>query len=112
MDGWIKSAMDFVSFTNWMGVMLYWVPMSVCAYGYTVRTWINYQKDVEARESAKTYYPTDTIGTLIGRALATIVPVCNLWAASFDVAPKMFSSFFAWVGRVFNTPLVPKRKSE
>lgn len=29
----------------------------------------------------------DTIGTLIGRAIVTITPVANLWAASFDVAP-------------------------
>jgi hypothetical protein len=115
MLDWMKE----FEFTNWMGIALYWVPASLCAYGYTVRTWLNYQKDVAKREEAEAakkdigrylvYYPTDTVGTLIGRAVATVCPVANLWAASFDVAPKMFASFFQWIGRVFDAPLVPRR---
>lgn len=118
MLDWLKE----FEFTNWMGLALYWLPASICAYGYTVRTWLNYQKDVAAREKAEAaitergrplvYFPTDTIGTLIGRAVATVCPVANLWAASFDVAPKLFSSFFGWVSRVFDTPLVPRRDSD
>lgn len=105
------------SFTSWMGFALYWLPLSLCAYGYSIRTWLNFQKDVLAREKAESqegakyfYSPTDTIGTLIGRAIVSLLPVANLWAASFDVAPRMFSSFFSWLGRVFDMPLVPKRK--
>jgi hypothetical protein len=115
MIDWIKA----FEFTGWMGLVLYWLPASLCAYGYTLRTWLNYQKDTAAREKSEAakaetgralvYHPSDTIGTLIGRGVVTVCPVANLWAASFDVAPKMFASFFAWVGRVFDTPLVPRR---
>lgn len=107
MIDWI---MQF-EFTGWMGLALYWLPASLCAYGYTVRTWLNYQKDVAKRDEVEPsyYVPTDTIGTLLGRALVTICPVANLWSATFDVAPRLFSSFFKWLGRVFDTPLVPRR---
>lgn len=113
----IQSAYDFLrgfEFTSLMGVLLYWLPASLCAYGYTARTWVNYQKDVKQRdETGKAggmYWPTDTIGTLIGRGVATVMPVVNIWAASFDVAPKMFSALFEWFGRVFDQPLVPQKK--
>lgn len=106
------------SFTNWMGGLLYWLPLSFCVYGYTIRTWLNYQKDVTEREKAILkgnngfYCPTDTIGTLIGRAIVTITPVANLWAASFDLAPRIFASMFNWLGKVFDMPLVPRIKEK
>lgn len=106
LRGWI---MGF-DFTGWMGFFLYWLPLSLCAYGYTVRTWMNYQADVAARSSEVIYIPTDTIGTVVGRGLVSVLPVANIWAASFDVAPRLFSSFFGWLGRVFDQPLVPKKK--
>jgi hypothetical protein len=112
-----QSMYDFLrgfEFTSLMGVLLYWLPASLCAYGYTARTWFNYQKDVKQRDemakAEKTYWPTDTIGTLIGRGFATALPVVNIWAASFDVAPQMFSALFAWFGRVFDQPIVPPKK--
>ncbi len=105
-------------FTGMMGILLYWLPASLCFYGYTVRTWLNYQKDVKERErdtqakpTCSSYCPTDTVGTLVGRGLVTVCPVANLWAASFDIAPKLFATFFDWVGKVFNTPLVPRRRN-
>lgn len=124
----LQTWMMAFDFTSWMGFGLYWLPLSLCAYGYTVRTWLNYQKDVTTREAAEkdlraadtdlgrrsaTYYysPTDTVGTLIGRGLAATIPVVNLWAACFDVAPRLFASMFKWFGRVFDQPLVPKRKA-
>lgn len=106
MFDWIKE----FEFTSWMGILLYWMPASLCAYGYTVRTWLNYQKDLKERnEKQSNYYPTDTVGDLIGRGIVAVVPVANLWAATFDVAPKMFASLFKWIGRVFDAPLVPRR---
>lgn len=115
-------AMNF-DFTSWMGFGLYWLPASVCAYGYTIRSWVNYQRDIKERDEAeidaqspnhrvKFYHPTETVGTLIGRGVVTVLPVANLWAASFDVAPRLFSSMFKWVGKVFDQPLVPKRKAK
>lgn len=103
-----------IELTSIMGILLYWVPLSLCAFGYTIRTWVNYQKDVKERTRCEmrgdVYHPTDTIGTLIARGLATMIPIINLWAAAFDVAPKMFGRFFGWLDAVFNQPLVPRKK--
>lgn len=96
--------------TSWIwSSLFYGLPGVLCIYGYTIRTWKNYQKDTEARESDKYYMPTDTIGTLLGRGLVSIVPVANLLAATFDIGPKLFANFFKWIGRVFDQPLVPKK---
>jgi hypothetical protein len=102
-------------FTGWVGLFLYWLPLAMCAVGYTVRTWRNYQKDVKSRDEQEAagkvwYVPTDTIGTLIGRAIAAVLPAVNLCAAAFDVGPKLFGDFFEWIGKVFDIPLVPQRK--
>ena len=111
--------------TGWMGLFLYWLPLSLCVVGYTIRTFDNFHRDLEARErylnylkakennepfvNVNSYYrPTDTIGTLIGRALVSLIPVANLWAGIFDVAPRMFSRVIKLVEKVFDTPLVPE----
>lgn len=120
MIDWFVTWTREFSFTSWMGFFLYWLPLSLCTYGYTTRTWLNYQKDVVEREKSEAakkdngralvYFPTDTVGTLIGRAIVTVCPVANIWSAAFDVAPRLFTSFFKWVGKVFDMPLVPPRK--
>lgn len=102
-------------FTSLMGLVLYWVPMIVCLVVYAVRTWENYQKDVAAREEAensdkKWYNPTDTVGTLIGRFVASVCPFVNVLAAIFDTGPKMLRRIFSVFEDVFDKPLVPKRK--
>jgi len=131
--------------TGWMGALLYWLPLSICVVGYTLRTMENYQKDlierqkyldyVKEKEKIKNdpafvdqmefelnrqfrnsdkfvsyYSPTDKIGTLIGRALVSIVPIANLWAGMFDVAPRLFSHLIERIEKIFDTPLVPPVK--
>lgn len=97
-------------FNSTLGIILYWLPVLICAFGYTIRTAKNFMKDKAAREKDSYYYPTDTIGTLIGRAFVSIIPVANLWAALFDISPQFFGNFFRWIGKVFNQPLVPCKK--
>ena len=112
--------------TGWFGFLLYWIPMAVCVVGYTIRTFENYQKDIEERgkyiryldikNNAKDierittvyYSPTDTIGSLIGRALVSVTPFANAWAAIFDVSPKMFCRILSYIEELFNQPLVPR----
>lgn len=89
-----------------IAIILYWVPLVFCLYGYTVRTWCNYKKDIKERESDSYYTPTDRVGHLVGRLIASICPVVNLFAALFDLGPEVFDRFFAWLGKVFNVPLV------
>lgn len=93
---------------GWLAVSLYWSPLLLCIVGYTMRTVRNYRLDLSDRESDKFYTPRDRVGTLIGRAFVSLMPIANLWAAAFDLAPKLFSGFFSFLGRVFDQPLVPK----
>jgi len=104
MIDWIMS----FKFNSLLGVLLYWVPLSLCIYGYTLRTWFNYKKDLLNRNNER-YTPTDTIGDLVGRGVVTLIPVANIWAATFDVAPEVFKRFFKLLGEIFDKPLVPSR---
>lgn len=102
------------AWNGWIALLLYWLPLVLCVYGYTVRSALKVRKDRAAREKAATqehglYLPSITLGTLAGYAATTVVPVANLFAAIFDVAPAMFRSFFDWCARVLDFPLVPKR---
>lgn len=98
----------------WIALLLYWLPLALCGVGYVVRTWKNFRIDVMARAKAERegvfYFPTDTIGVLIGRGIISIIPVANLCAAAFDLAPEMLNGFFKWLGKIFNHPLVPRRQ--
>lgn len=93
---------------GWLAVSLYWSPLLLCIFGYTLRTVRNYRLDLTDRDSGGCYIPRDRVGTLIGRAFVSLLPIANLWAAAFDLAPKLFSGFFSFLGRVFDQPLVPK----
>lgn len=103
----IDYIMNF-EWNSWIGILLYWVPLGFCAFGYTLRTAQNYMKDKADRDAESgIYIPTDTLGTLIGRAVVTAIPVANLWAAMFDLAPQIFSRLFKILGEIFDQPLVP-----
>lgn len=93
----------------WIAIGLYWLPLAICAVGYTVRTWQNFRKDRRAREKDSYYSPTDRVGTLIGRGLVSVIPIANLCAAAFDLAPEMLGGFIRRLERIFNQPLVPPK---
>lgn len=102
-------------YNTWLGVLLYWLPLLICIYGYSVRTWGNYRRDLKDREASETaenkyYSPTDTVGDIIGRVFVCVIPIINLVAAIFDVAPNIFEKFFKFLKKVFYQPLVPMRK--
>lgn len=125
--------------TGWMGMLLYWLPLTICVVGYTLRTSENLQNDYIEREKYRAflkrlkelegnedetdrfkrscyhseqytthYSPTDKIGTLIGRALVSIIPFANLWAGTFDVSPRLFKRLIERIEKIFDTPLVPQ----
>lgn len=88
--------------------LLYWLPLGFCAAGYIARTARNFATDRRQRTTPGVYYrPTDTLGSLIGRAVVSLLPIGNLLAAIFDLGPEVFGRFFEFIGRVFNQPLVP-----
>lgn len=102
------------AWNSWIALLLYWLPLALCAYGYTVRSVLKVRKDRHWRDKTATqehgmYVPTITLGSLVGYAATTVVPVANLFAAIFDVAPKIFADLWEWCERALNIPLVPKR---
>lgn len=102
------------AWNGWIALLLYWLPLALNAYGYTVRAAVGIQKDRADREKSEAaergyYLPSITVGTLVGYAALTVLPIANLFSAVLDVAPKVFSDFFEWCGRVLDVPLVPKR---
>jgi len=106
----IDTAMNWAlgfDLTGQMGLLLYWIPMVLCAYGYTARTFKRY-RDCREKRDAGAYFKSDTLGTLIGRTIVTICPIANLFAAIFDLGPRLFGSFFRVIGEVFDQPLVRK----
>lgn len=104
--------MDFIlnfEFNSLLGLLLFWVPLSLCVFGYTLRTASDYMTDKAERdgEDSTWYTPSLTIGIIVGRALVSIIPIANIWAALFDIAPKLFSKFFSFLGSTFDIALVP-----
>lgn len=88
--------------------LLYWLPVAFCTLGYIARTARNFAHDRKQRITPNAFYrPTDTVGSLIGRAMVSILPVGNLLAAIFDLSPEVFGKFFDLLRRVFDQPLVP-----
>lgn len=113
----VQFAKDTATFNSIFGITLYWLPLFICSVGFTIRTFRNVQADKYARRVVEDlgegyYRPTDTIGDVIGRALVTFIPIANLWIALFDLGSKSLSSFFSWIGKTFDQPLVPERKTE
>jgi len=116
---------DLILNFEWEGILLYWLPLAVCAVGYTARTRRNVQKDLAARAKYEAfrkdprcpenypykceYAPTCTIGTLIGYGFASITPMVNWICAIGDIAPDYLSGFFKTIGGIINQPLVPKK---
>lgn len=108
--------MDYIrnfEWNGWLGICLYWLPLAFCVYGYSVETWIDFRKDIRMRAAAIDpgyYQPGLTVGTLISHVIMTVVPIVNLFAAIFDLAPDVFGRFISLVEKVFDQPLVPRRK--
>ncbi|MBN8263024.1 MAG: hypothetical protein J0M21_00035 [Xanthomonadales bacterium] len=104
----------------WNGLLalfLFWLPLLLCLYGYTVRSVREFANDRAARANAELptsqsngyYQPSITVGTLLARLAASVVPIVNLVAAIFDVAPEVFGQFFNWASKALDIPLVPTR---
>jgi hypothetical protein len=100
---------------GWIALLLYWVPLVLCAVGYSVRATRRYNKDRIARAKADAdpkgwYYPELKLGDLIGYAFLTACPLVNLLMVIFDVGAPMIREFFEWLGSVLGIPLVPSHK--
>lgn len=100
----LESIVGF-KFNSQLGIFLYWIPLCYCCYGFTIKTVKEYQQDLQERATDKHYYPKLKLGTIIGRVLAAMLPVINLFAAFFSILPDTFER----LGKLFDIPLVPKK---
>lgn len=111
--GWVEKV---PAWNTTIALFFYWIPLVVCAIGYTARTVVQINIDVQSRleydnKGTPEYYrPIVTVGTLFTRLFATITPVVNLLAAIFSVGYDLLR----WIGTTFadffSIALVPKRK--
>ena len=104
-------------FNTWLAVGLYWVPLTLCLIGYTVRSWNNYQDDIEKINAAKTcnsYYTVRgqlTIGTVLGRFLGSIIPGLNILCLVFSIGYSMLNSILETLGNFLSISLAGSYKS-
>lgn len=92
------------------GLLLYWLPLVICAVYFSKRFVDYYRADLNAREGTDTnsyYKPQLTVGAILSALIIIGMPVVNLVYGALNAAPHMFSGFFKWCGRVFDFPLVP-----
>jgi hypothetical protein len=88
-----------------LAIWLYYLPASICLVVYFIRTAREYRLDY--LNSSKDYYrPELTVGLILGRLLAALLPTFNIFAVVFNCS----GSIFAFIEKVFNMPLVPKKK--
>ena len=108
---------DTATFSSVMGIILYWVPVAICAIGYTIRTLVSCSSDYQNRkdyESGKniSYYPTETIVAIIGRALVCFIPIANLWISILDFGSTYLRNIFIVIEKIFCQPIVPARRKQ
>ena len=98
-----------------IALLLYWLPLVLCVYGYMLTIVQRVRKDRAASAEHQSgapcshYHPSITVGSLLGYAVLTVCPALNLLAALFDVAPTVFRGLIRWCGQILDAPLVPKR---
>jgi len=91
-----------------LGCILYWVPLLICAVGYTIRTRMECAHDIELCHTAS-YKPTVTVGHVCGRLVVSAIPGLNLIAAVFDLGPRLIADIFKYFRTVFTIPLITKK---
>ena len=94
-------------FTSMLALIIYWIPLLICATVYLTRTLLLYKADLKKCQD-KFYTPTLTVGLIVWRVILTVTPCVNLLATVFDCS----SSVFRWLGKFLDIPLVPKRSAD
>ena len=96
-------------------ILLYWLPLVMCAIYYTKTAVLLTRRDWQARAWAGGdgyYYPTIKVGTLVWYVFVTIMPAFNLVVTIFIAAPDLFSKVIGWIASLLNTPLIPRRSKK
>ena len=108
------NTVDFLmqlDFTSYMGIGLYWIPAVLCLIAYTVRSWKEYQKDLKSREKSGYYRPTLTIGSILAKLFASLMPGLNILSLVFHVGAGMISTVGEFFSKLLDIPLVRPKKN-
>lgn len=92
------------------GILIYFLPLMICAIGYPIRGINMVRQDLKDRELREYYSPSITIGGLFWGLFVILCPILNLGAAVFDLLPIFCARFFGGIYRFCNTPLVPRKR--
>ena len=102
---------------QWVVVAFYWIPLALCAVGYTVRTTKEIKHDLNDRRQSDLlphgyYYPSVTIGTIAGRLLLTVTPLINIAAFVTDLGIDMIGHALDVIGKTLDCPIVSSRRAK
>jgi len=98
------------AFTGDVGVWTYWIPLVLCAVGYTIRTikQIQHIKAYELGENVR-YVQDLTVGTVLWRVVLTVTPIVNVLALSFSLGFDMLGWMWKWIENILDIKLVSKK---
>lgn len=96
--------------TSTVGFFTYWLPLALCALGYSVKTWKQIQLLNKYRqEKYNTPWVEDlTVGTLLWRMFLTVTPIVNVIALVFGLLSDMLKTVFNWIDWVLSYRVVKK----
>ena len=105
------------AYDNLLGILLYYIPMMLCAINYTIKTISNYIDDVRYCKECNdkcwiVYVPTDTVGSVTVRVLICMIPGINIWYAistSYAAISSRLPIVINKVNNFMNMPIVPYR---
>lgn len=88
---------------------LYIIPALFCLFDFSLLSINDYFSDKKNRDKAKYYIPTLTVGVILMRIIASIIPFVNIAIFFFECFPRMAYKLFNIMNKFFNIPLVPKK---
>lgn len=96
-------------FTGTMGIWTYWIPLVLCAIGYSYRTYVQIQ-DIKrySKDKHAHYVPDLTVGTIVWRMFLTVTPIVNILSFSFSILEDMVRKLCNGIEWVMAVKLVKK----
>lgn len=100
-----------------MNLNFYWfyfVPLCICLFGYTLRTYFNVQFDKQKKEEfvklnlEDKYYPKELRIDIFNRILVSFIPVINIIAMVTDIFPELFHSTYEKIETWLEQPIISR----
>lgn len=86
------------------------LPAVLCLVGYFFRTIRKVKEDKARREEyGEWYVPEETIGTILGRIIISLIPTANIFALVLDLFQEAFEKIVPFIKRFINIPLIRKK---